>query len=258
MNMNDLSAALGTALSPGVMEELQAFAFEEARLLDSGAFEAWADLFAEDGVYWVPSEPGQVSPEDTLSLFHETRPLLKLRALTALLHLLQPLARLYGRARHGLTALRVRGPRSLTLPFPRSSTIWSLKWRAPEKALEIISNSLRREGVALLIGGDYDRWELEARGGTLGAARLFMTVEEHGNGKQLFRFRRWPRFSTAGVVALGVFTCLSIGAALDQCWLAYDILALASLGFLARMLYESACAMTALQRALEHGFKDAP
>ncbi len=184
--------------------------------------------------------------------------LLKLRALTAILHLLQPLARLYGRARHGLTALRVRGPRSLTLPFPRSSTIWSMKWCAPEKALEIISNSLRREGVALLIGGDYDRWELEARGGTLGAARLFMTVEEHGNGKQLFRFRRWPRFSTAGVVALGVITCLSIGAALDQCWLAYDILALASLGFLARMLYESGCAMTALQRALEHGFKDAP
>lgn len=80
MNMNDLHPPAGTALPPGVMDELQAFAFEEARLLDNGAFEAWADLFAEDGVYWVPSEPGQASPEDTLSLFHETRPLLKLRA----------------------------------------------------------------------------------------------------------------------------------------------------------------------------------
>ena len=36
---------------------------------------------------------------------------LKLRVLTALLHLLQPLARLSGRVRHGLTAFRVRGRR---------------------------------------------------------------------------------------------------------------------------------------------------
>ena len=31
-------------------------------------------------MYWVPSEPGQASPDSALSLFHETTPLLKLRA----------------------------------------------------------------------------------------------------------------------------------------------------------------------------------
>jgi benzoate/toluate 1,2-dioxygenase beta subunit len=80
MNMGDIPAATGGALAPGVLDELREFAFEEARLLDTGRFEDWVDLFAEDGVYWVPSQPGQTSPEGTLSLFHETRPLLQLRA----------------------------------------------------------------------------------------------------------------------------------------------------------------------------------
>jgi len=75
-----LKAGAGSALAPGVLDELREFAFEEARLLDAGRFEAWVDLFAEDGVYWVPAEPGQPAPEGTLSLFHETRPLLRLRA----------------------------------------------------------------------------------------------------------------------------------------------------------------------------------
>lgn len=80
MNMGDLKAAPGGALAPGMLDELREFAHQEARLLDTGRYEEWADLFAEDGVYWVPSERGQASPDGTLSLFHETRPLLRLRA----------------------------------------------------------------------------------------------------------------------------------------------------------------------------------
>ena len=80
MNLGDLKAAAGGALAPGVLDELREFAFAEARLLDAGRFEAWVDLFGEDGVYWVPSEPGQASPDGTLSLFHETKALLQLRA----------------------------------------------------------------------------------------------------------------------------------------------------------------------------------
>ena len=108
----------------------------------------------------------------------------------------------------------------------------------------------------LVLGGDYDRWDVEVRGGVLAAARLFMTVEEHGAGKQLFRFRRWPRFNLHGVVAIFVFLCLSLGAALDQFWWAYDILAVVTLVLIGRMLFESACAMGAIARVLEHGFKE--
>jgi hypothetical protein len=180
----------------------------------------------------------------------------KLFTLTALLHLVQPVARLWGRARHGLTALRNRMPSALILPFPKRATIWTETWRSPEQALEFLTRSLRHDGAVLVLGGDYDRWDVEVRGGLLGAARLFMTVEEHGAGKQLFRFRRWPRFNLQGVVAILVFTGLSLGAALDQFWWAYDILALMTLVLLGRTLFESACAMAAIARVLERGFEE--
>jgi benzoate/toluate 1,2-dioxygenase beta subunit len=62
------------------LRELEAFLFEEARCLDEKQFERWVELFDDDGIYWVPSEAGQSSPEGTLSIFYEDRPLLLMRA----------------------------------------------------------------------------------------------------------------------------------------------------------------------------------
>ena len=59
--------------------ELEAFVLQEARLLDERRFSAWLELFAEDGVYWVPTLPQQSSPQEALSLFYEPRPLLAMR-----------------------------------------------------------------------------------------------------------------------------------------------------------------------------------
>lgn len=59
--------------------ELEAFVLREARLLDERRFAEWLALFAEDGVYWVPTLPGQGSPQEALSLFHEPKPLLAMR-----------------------------------------------------------------------------------------------------------------------------------------------------------------------------------
>jgi 3-phenylpropionate/cinnamic acid dioxygenase small subunit len=63
----------------GMKDELEAFVLEEARLLDERRFSDWLALFAEDGVYWVPTLPGQRSPEEALSLIYEPRALLGLR-----------------------------------------------------------------------------------------------------------------------------------------------------------------------------------
>lgn len=60
-------------------EALEAFVLREARLLDERRFAEWLALFAEDGVYWVPTRPGQSSPQEALSLFYEPRPLLAIR-----------------------------------------------------------------------------------------------------------------------------------------------------------------------------------
>lgn len=60
-------------------EELEAFVLGEARLLDERRFADWLALFDEDGVYWVPTKPGQRSPQEALSIFYEPRALLALR-----------------------------------------------------------------------------------------------------------------------------------------------------------------------------------
>lgn len=179
---------------------------------------------------------------------------MKLYSLTFALHLAQPLARLWGRTRHGLTALRAHVPGSFTFPRPRHETIWTETWLAPEQALERIAHSLRADGAPLVIGGDYDRWDLEVRGGALGAVRLFMTHEEHGSGKLLFRFRSWPKCSGEVLVAALVLTGLSLGAALDEYWLAYDILALFTLVLIGRIAYECGTAQAAIRRVLKQGF----
>jgi 3-phenylpropionate/cinnamic acid dioxygenase small subunit len=55
------------------------FLINEARLLDDGLFDDWLALFTLEAHYWVPSEPDQQSPLDTLSLMYDDRRLLETR-----------------------------------------------------------------------------------------------------------------------------------------------------------------------------------
>jgi benzoate/toluate 1,2-dioxygenase beta subunit len=55
------------------------FLIHEARLLDEARFDDWLALFTADAWYWVPSEPGQQSPLDTVSLIYDDRRLLETR-----------------------------------------------------------------------------------------------------------------------------------------------------------------------------------
>lgn len=58
---------------------LEAFLFEEARMLDERRFEDWLALFADDGVYWVPATPDQTDPVNQASIAYEGRQLLEVR-----------------------------------------------------------------------------------------------------------------------------------------------------------------------------------
>jgi len=60
-------------------ETCEAFLIHEARLLDDGHFDEWLALFTPDAQYWVPSEPGQQSPYETVSLIYDDRRLLETR-----------------------------------------------------------------------------------------------------------------------------------------------------------------------------------
>jgi benzoate/toluate 1,2-dioxygenase beta subunit len=55
------------------------FLLHEARLLDEGKFDDWLALFTPDAWYWVPSEPDQDNPHDTVSLIYDDRRLLETR-----------------------------------------------------------------------------------------------------------------------------------------------------------------------------------
>ena len=55
------------------------FLVTEARLLDDAQFDAWLGLFTPHATYWVPSEPDQASPLDTVSLMYDDRRLLETR-----------------------------------------------------------------------------------------------------------------------------------------------------------------------------------
>ena len=60
-------------------QEIIDFVVREARLIDQQRFEEWLDLFAEDGIYWMPLEWGQTDTRLTASLMHEDKLLLTVR-----------------------------------------------------------------------------------------------------------------------------------------------------------------------------------
>ena len=61
------------------VQRCEDFLVHEAALLDEGRFDEWLALFTDDAFYWVPSEPNQASPHDTVSLIYDDRRLLETR-----------------------------------------------------------------------------------------------------------------------------------------------------------------------------------
>ena len=56
-----------------------AFVYQEARTIDEKRFDDWYEMFAEDGLYWMPLARNQPDGRSHNSLFHEDRLLLKVR-----------------------------------------------------------------------------------------------------------------------------------------------------------------------------------
>jgi len=164
-------------------------------------------------------EAGLNAQRARLSGNAKTSGILRFRVTVLFLLLLQPLARLSGRLSRGLTPWRRRGVRSKYAFPPFKMTLWRDRWEAPEATLRGLYEGLRDSGASIRVGGDYDSWDLEVRGGLFGRSRLLLATEEHAPGKQFLRYRITPNFSQISLVMIVVLAAMSIAAGLSRAWL---------------------------------------
>ena len=176
---------------------------------------------------------------------------LRLRALTAMLYLLQPQARLAGRLGTGLSPWRRLGPRGADFPRARRWVRVCPVWRDPLDRVRALSWAIENEGAVVRSGGDWDRFDAGVRSGMFGGVRVLSLVEEHGHGQQVLRVRCRPHFSgvlISMLIAVAVFAAVLLVS--GQTAIAAALLA--PLGLLAvRGGVESGRATRAVGRAIE-------
>jgi len=168
---------------------------------------------------------------------------------------MQPVARLSGRIEYGLTPWRRRG-RGLALPFAITQSAWREEWQSIEARTQTLASALKQQEAAWRLGGDFDAWDVEVRGGMLSYARLLSSVEEHGGGHQLVLFRAWPDISNFALGVIGATGGLALAAGIDGAWSAAAVLALIAGGTLVRVFWEASLAMGAIKSALAE-YRDA-
>lgn len=105
--------------------------------------------------------------------------------------------------------------------------------------------------MVVTTGGNYDAWDLELRGGLFGSARLLMATEEHGGGRQMRRFRVWPKWSRFALLPLIVLAGIAAASAADGAWPVSALTAILALLILVRALLETGGAVGALSGALQ-------
>lgn len=170
--------------------------------------------------------------------------------LTAVLHLVQPVARLVGRLRGGLSPWRWSHA-GWSLPRSRVISTWSETWRMPAQRTEDLESLLKQKRAVTLRGGGFDAWDLEIRGGVLGGARLQLAVEEHGSGRQQVRVRVQPRYALLPLFIFGALVLLGARAMVEGELLVTVGLSVAALAILLRQMYECGGAIALAARSVK-------
>ena len=68
-----------------LQHEVEQFLYRQSELLDTKQWQAWIDLFADDGVYWMPADPAHKHWDGVPSIFAEDKNLMNVR-MTRVLH----------------------------------------------------------------------------------------------------------------------------------------------------------------------------
>ena len=71
--------AISASADADLQREVEQFLYAQAELLDAKQWQDWIDLFAPDGVYWMPVTPEQTEWEGSPSIFAEDKLMMEIR-----------------------------------------------------------------------------------------------------------------------------------------------------------------------------------
>jgi len=172
------------------------------------------------------------------------------RVLTGLLHIAQPVVRLEGRLRHGLTPWRGFTRMGAALPVTRRLERWSEEWIDQSDWVRSFERGITGAGAVVRRGGDFDSWDIETRGGVLAGVRVSTVVEEHGAGRQLVRMRCRPTWSKPALAITLALLALATAAAIDGAAIAAIVLAAMGAAVGLRTIGEASSALALTARVV--------
>jgi benzoate/toluate 1,2-dioxygenase beta subunit len=62
-----------------LQHEVEQFLYQQSELLDTKQWQAWIDLFTDDGVYWMPADPAHKHWDGVPAIFAEDKNLMNVR-----------------------------------------------------------------------------------------------------------------------------------------------------------------------------------
>ena len=195
-----------------------------------------------------------ISAKTNSSLQVEHKKNIKYISLIILLHLVQPVARLYGRFTNGLTPWRRKGAGSdFRFIFNKNQpvfSLWSEEWVDAESWLIKIEKNLVNLRSRIKRGGDFDNWDLQVNNGLFAKGRGLLTIEEHGGGKQYLRLKCKAIFTPVAFIVSFLLAGLCLWSALDQQFIVSGIFGFLLTITLFRCLYEADSNLNSLYIAL--------
>jgi hypothetical protein len=139
-----------------------------------------------------------------------------------MLYIVQPVARLTGRLKHGLTPWRKRGAGLQLSNFycfnTKVFTHWSEEWQSAETWLEMIEQNLISLRTRVARGGVFDNWDIQVRSGWFTRAQGLLVIEEHGANKQYLKFRCRHAHSRYGFITIILLSIITFFTGFYNIW----------------------------------------
>jgi benzoate/toluate 1,2-dioxygenase subunit beta len=74
-----VSSVADPAVAPELRHEIELLLYRQADCLDNRQWQEFIELFAPDGIYWMPASPEQTTGDGVPSIFYEDRNLMTVR-----------------------------------------------------------------------------------------------------------------------------------------------------------------------------------